>query len=56
MEKVKENVRDDEVNARGKGEVYETVVRPVMTYRAEVWPTKRAQEGKLGVTRTKQIA
>lgn len=46
---------DRRINAKVKGKVYKTVVRPAMLYGSETWPTKRAQEEKMNVAEMKML-
>lgn len=40
---------DYQINAKLKGKLYKTVVRPAMVYGSETWPLKRTWERKLEV-------
>ena len=38
-----------------KGKVYKTVVRPVLFYGTEMWPSKKAHEKRLGVAEMRML-
>ena len=46
---------DRRINAKLKGKVYKTVVRPAMLYGAETWATKKVHEARLNVTEMKML-
>ena len=46
---------DRRIRLRVKGEVYKTVVRPAMIYRADTWAVQEAQEKKLDVAEMKML-
>ena len=43
------------MNAKIKGKVYRTVVRPALMYGAETWALKQAQENKLEVAEMRML-
>lgn len=46
---------DRKVNAKAKGKIFKTVVRPAMIYGSETWPIKKAQERKLDVAEMRMV-
>ena len=46
---------DRRMNAKIKGTMYRTVVRPALMYGAETWALKKAQENKLEVAEMKML-
>ena len=48
-------VCDRRMNAKIKGTVYRTVVRPALMYGAETWALKKAQENELEVAEMKML-
>ena len=46
---------DRRISARKKGKVFKVAVKPVMTYGAETWNIKKAQEKKLVVAQMKML-
>ena len=44
---------DRRISARKKGKVFKVAVRPAMTFGAETWNIKKAQEKKLDVAEMK---
>ena len=46
---------DKRINGKIKGKVYRTVVRPALTYGADTWALKKAQERKLEVAEMRML-
>ena len=46
---------DRKLSAKRKGKVYKVVVRPAMTYGAETWAIKKAQEKKLNTAKMRML-
>ena len=46
---------DRRISVRKKGEVFKVAMRPAMTYGAEMWNIKKAQEKKLDVAEMKML-
>ena len=46
---------DRKINARMKGRVYGTVVRPALQYRTETWPSKKVHEKRLDVAEMRML-